>query len=248
MIFEQFYPASEVSLTVAGPAMAPFFASGAVPLAIANNDSAVEIAALSMALPRFGPGVFIAGVPLDGPTDAGAGSGLQPFEDEVLAKGTLTLARADNEVRLQTGALAEVGAMLDICTRRIAQSWGLDLARLSNGSNAPQWVNRDKLLGRVNRTFGYSWQRRRHPQGVAYLRVIVSEAGTAEECSVVFVTAERQPNISACQIMQQARFEPARDANGQPLRSHFTTAFLDYRHPQDHLQGHSWGDPLFAIR
>lgn len=247
-IFEQFQPGSKVSLTVAGPAMAPFFTRGIAPLAVSNSDTTAQLAALSMAVPRFGAAVLIEDAPLDSFASPETRSGLQPAAREAGEAGILQLARDGKDVRLKTGSLDAVRTMLDSCTQRLAASWGLNLAQLNNAASTPRWANREKLLVHVNDSFGYGWQRRRQPQGLAYLRVIVSETGATESCAVVFVTAERLPNSRACQIMEKARFEPARDSNGRPLRSYHFTAFLDYRHPLDHLRGHPWGDPLFAVR
>jgi TonB family protein len=51
------------------------------------------------------------------------------------------------------------------------------------------------------------------------MRVVVSTQGTVEDCVILKATNTDRLDSPACRAMLNARFEPALDAAGQPMRS-----------------------------
>ena len=54
------------------------------------------------------------------------------------------------------------------------------------------------------------------------MRVIVSEDGKVEKCSIDASTTN-ELDSPACREMERAEFEPALDAQGEPFRSYYAT-------------------------
>lgn len=225
VIFDKFSPDNRATMTVAGPSLDSFATNRPAPIAVSASGSATTVDGLSVAVPLFKHGVVLTDVPMKGFADSGSAASGQ------LATGSteLTLARAEREVRFQIGPLDEPLAMLDTCTQTLAASWGLDPAKLRAAPHTPQWLNRETLLRDVKAGFGRTLERRKPPRGVAHLRVIIDEAGAVENCAVAFATSTAPACERVCEAMRKARFQPARDAEGRPLRSYFAAAFLDYR-------------------
>lgn len=225
VIFDKFSPDNRATLTVAGPSLDAFATNGPTPIAVSASGSATTVDGLSVAVPWFRHGVVLTDVTLEGFAHTGNAAGGQ-----IAAGDTdLTLARAGREVRFQTGPMDEPLAMLATCTQTLAASWGLDPDKLRAAPHTPQWLNRETLLRDVEAGFGRTLERRKPPRGVAHLRVIIDEAGAVEDCAVAFATTTARASERACRAMRKARFQPARDAEGRPLRSYFAAAFLDYR-------------------
>ncbi|TAD79661.1 MAG: TonB family protein, partial [Sphingomonadales bacterium] len=60
------------------------------------------------------------------------------------------------------------------------------------------------------------------------MRVIVADDGTVESCTIISSTNTKRLESPACEVMQRAEFDPARDANGTPFRSLYATS-ITYR-------------------
>jgi hypothetical protein len=225
VIFDKFSPDNRATMTVAGPSLDSFATRRPTPIAVSASGSATTVDGLSVAVPWFKHGVVLTDVPMEGFAHSGSAA-----SGQIATGGTdLTLARAGQEVRFQTGPLDEPLAMLGTCTQTLAASWGLDPDKLRAAPHTPQWLNRETLLRDVEAGFGRTLERRKPPRGVAHLRVIIDEAGAVEDCAVAFATSASQASERVCGTMRKARFQPARDAEGRPLRSYFAAAFLDYR-------------------
>ncbi len=165
-------------------------------------------------MPGFGPGLKLA---VTGPATGGD------------ANGVVTLAQRGARLRFETGALDDALTMLDSCAQALPAGWGLDVAQLRNLASGPQWLNRAKVHRSIANSFAEHWWFHAQADGIAHLRVIVNEVGQPEDCTVVYATADMRPNARACRIMQRARFQPALDATGKPVRAWYTASFKDHR-------------------
>jgi hypothetical protein len=222
VMLEQFARGSGVSLTVAGPALASIAGGRPAPLSLTHGQSTVELEAVNAEVPIFGPTVMLMDVPL------GVAPSAATAQSELGASGELTLARSATAVRFQTGSLEEPGALLEACTLKLAASLGLDVSD-QRAATTPQWLNRATLHPRIAGSFRDSGPRQQVPRSIAHLRVIVSEAGVAEDCTLIFATGWALDNNKACRLMRKARFRPALNTSGQPVRSAYAASFRDYR-------------------
>lgn len=222
VMLEQFARGSGISLTVAGPTLGWIAGGRPAPLSLTYGQSTVEKKAVSAEVPIFGPAVMLLDVPLGvTPTAATARS-------ELGASGELTLARSATAVRFQTGSLEEPIALLEACTLKLEASLGLDGSD-QRAATTPQWLNHATLHPRIADSFRGLGLRQEVPRSIAHLRVIVSEAGVAEDCTLIFATGGALDNDKACRFMRKARFRPALNASGQPVRSAYAASFRDYR-------------------
>lgn len=219
LLLERFSPDDQVQITLAGPTLAKFTGESRAQLDLASATTRVWVTPLAGDVPGFGPGLNLSTI------SPGASAG-----EPSAADGVVTLAQRGERLRLATGALDDALAALDICAQTLPADWGLDLAQLRTATSAPKWLNRGAVHRSVANSFAEHWRRYSPADGIAHLRVIVNEAGKPEDCTVVYATTDMKPNDRACLIMQKARFEPARDGQGQPVRAFHTATFRDYRH------------------
>lgn len=216
LMLERFSPDDEVHVTLAGPAIAEFTSESRAQFDLASTSARVWVTPLAGDVPGFGPGLKL--------------SAISPAANEPSAvTGVVTLAQRGERLHLEAGAIDEALAMLDTCTQALAAGWGLDVARLSTAASGPQWLNRRTVHRSVANSFGEHWRWYSPADGIAHLRVIVNEAGQPEDCTVIYATVGMVPNNRACRIMQQARFEPALDRDGKPIRAYYTASFKDRR-------------------
>lgn len=228
LILEQIVPDERVNLTFAGPAFDRIADTSRMQVSLGGDASRRWVSAFRAAVPGFGSGLVMSGVRFG---EAAARSALPELRfDQAQPQTVVTLAQRGRTVRLDTGPLDGVFAALNTCTQRLAATAGLEVDRLRAASAAPQWENRSAIRGAIGNSFRDFWKHYERPQGIVHLRVTVNEDGGAEDCRAIPATDGVPPNASACRIMQQARFTPARDAEGQPVRAFYTTTFRDYRH------------------
>lgn len=124
-------------------------------------------------------------------------------------------------IRIETGSLRAPMEALQACTDDLLLVWGLDFAkhRTMTRRAAPvgpafEWI--------ATGTFGFAdfplFSGARNP-----FRVMVSTEGRPTSCTVHWPSLPERKNASVCeQLMANARFEPALDAEGQPMASYWT--------------------------
>ncbi len=123
---------------------------------------------------------------------------------------------AGRQVRLNTGPLSPVLDVMRSCVRDLQQRWGLDPA------------TEDQLSQRAHPD-DETWQRIRdsypfggHENAFAPVRFMVGADGIATAC-VVQLPGLPEEFIAAICSRKPARFQPARDAAGQPIASIYRT-------------------------
>jgi hypothetical protein len=236
LMIEQFHPDDRVTMTLGGPALDDFTDAARAQLDLTGGEAPRWVAPISGAVEGFGPGLKLSGIPVGTtPEQYGEAGRVRQSALPQASSPTsrpaefITLAQRGRKLRLQTGDLDGALATLDACAQALAAGWGLDVARLQSASTGPQWINRAAIHRRIAVSFAEHWRYYSPVDGVAHVRVIVDEAGQPEHCATVYATSGMAPNEQACRIMQQARFEPARDSEGKPVRSFYSASFKDRR-------------------
>ena len=146
---------------------------------------------------------------------------LDPAEGDRVA--FVDLKQGGRAVRLETGPLGEAFKVLNQCTLDLLRDWGLDPEQHLTATSLPRWINQAALTRKIVSDYpsaAYS----QGEQAILRMRVIVNEQGTVESCTILKATDTERLESPACRVMQGARFEPARDAAGQPFRSLYVTS------------------------
>lgn len=121
-------------------------------------------------------------------------------------------------VRLLTGSMGKAMATMRSCMDGLVKTWGFDpaveatLSRPLQPLRSPAtWlVSSDYPDGALSQ--GHS--------GIVHFRVDVDTSGKVESCHVLSATKPSDFELATCRgITKRARFEPALDAKGQPVRS-----------------------------
>ncbi|PKP86977.1 MAG: hypothetical protein CVT78_07425 [Alphaproteobacteria bacterium HGW-Alphaproteobacteria-17] len=120
---------------------------------------------------------------------------------------------------LQTGSMQKSFAALRSCTDNLVASWGVDIERYRNAvwsvplSSPATWVTNADYPPGMARTF---------QPGLVEFRLSIDPTGKVTECRIQQSTNPDGFNAAVCKaMMRRARFQPARDKNGEPIASYY---------------------------
>jgi len=126
---------------------------------------------------------------------------------------------------LETGPMDAPMKALRDCVWDLVGSWGLDVAEQKGLTREAR-----------PRPSGQSWfQSKDYPldmirseqEGIVNIRLIVDRQGIPESCHVQVSTRPKEFDDVVCGIMmRKARFDPALDAKGQPVRSYYQSTVV----------------------
>lgn len=138
----------------------------------------------------------------------------------------VTIANPHQILVLEASGLQPALAALGKCADDLIKQWGLDPEVQASLSRYPKPQNQGSWIVRIQNSFPSELLTLGSDARVN-VRVIVDEAGRPEQC----VTAQAFDNVefkeSTCRIIREsARFSPALDAGGKPVRSFYTTTII----------------------
>ncbi len=130
------------------------------------------------------------------------------------------LTSLTNEVHLETGGLAEPFAALRACNDELLSHWGIDvekhrsLSRPAIPIGSPgSWMSAGDYPVEMLRA-GFD--------GLVHFRLIVEASGEVSECVIQDALEPKEFSKVTCdRIKRRAKFEAARDASGQPIKSYW---------------------------
>lgn len=132
-------------------------------------------------------------------------------------------------LRLELGPMAEEYTRLDACAQGLSDSWSRTASGEAHPVSEPQLLDREGMRGRLWFPPNLSMNR---ISGAVQLRMTVDTRGRVQDCVVQGSTGVRQFGEHSCDKLERwARFEPAKDAQGNPVSVSFRTAimFIIYR-------------------
>lgn len=127
-------------------------------------------------------------------------------------------------VRFALGPMREPMAALQTCTEELLTHWGIDVAAHRTLTKPPvpsqnpgSWVSSDDypmhLLDRG-------------VQGIIQFRLLIDADGKVGACHIQQSTRPAEFDKKVCDIMsRRARFDPALDAQGRPIKSYWRSTF-----------------------
>lgn len=122
------------------------------------------------------------------------------------------------DVRIETGNLAPAMEVMQNCAQDLLRTWGLEPERHQNLSKGA-FPTQGGLIS--NRTIPFD-QFSRLTGNYNQVRIMIDAQGSATSCHIHFPTLEANVNERICdQVMENASFQPALDADGQPLASYW---------------------------
>ncbi len=231
LTLRQYWPSREASLSVAGSGLRRFGHRTRTTLRFSPGQPPVEGRPLAGKVEAYGATVIFSAIDITKgePTFKPSGDDEEAHAMRQLdvshAAGVrfIELQQGARTIRLETGSLAEAFKVMNDCTASLVKAWGLDPERLRTAQSGPRWLNQESLVRKIAATYPIG-ALLAGEQGIMRMRVIVSTDGLVEGCTIIKATNTRLLESSACTVMKAARFEPARDAAGQPMRSFYATA------------------------
>lgn len=231
LFFEQYWPGETFGMTAAGPAFRRYRSGQPTQVGFFAEQQPFETRPFSGSVGEYGNGVIYSTLGLKKAEQSADGGQAAPAGIPQLDKDTgrkvefVSLRQRGDEVRLLTGPLDEAFAVLDSCALDLIGSWGLDVAQHRTATRLPRWINKDAVVRRIVAVYPRE-ALNNGEQGIMRMRVTVSPVGTVEDCTIIKATDTERLESPACKAMLEARFEPALDAEGEPMRSYFAESIV----------------------
>lgn len=228
LTLEQFYPSEGAGLFIAGPGMKPFRSGAPTQLRLFAAQPPLTSSPFTGTVDGFGPAVIYRSLRFDGETPSELpledlqGSGIAQLAPPPPQARSLTVAQGETGVTLETGQLASVLAALNQCSEDLIYAWGLDLEEHRSATRRTVFLNSRQISNRMAERFPADLLRA-DKQAIVRLRVIVSAEGKVEDCLLLNQTSSPKNAAPACKAMEKAKFEPALNAQNQPMRSYYAT-------------------------
>lgn len=124
---------------------------------------------------------------------------------------------------LETGSLAKPFAAFSKCMDELLTHWGIDVEKHRSLTRRATPANDDWLRDSdYPRKAVYKGE-----QAIVHFRLIVDPQGQVNECQIQLSTEGEEFQKTVCDsIKQRARFEPALDAEGNPIKSYYVSKVL----------------------
>lgn len=235
LAFQQYWPAKDAGLTIAGPAFEKFRSLQRTDVHFFAAQKPLRTTPFRGSVGDYGSGVIYSSIRIAGgepdavnevdESVAGGIPQLDPVEGDRVE--FVDLKQGGREVRLETGPLGDAFKVLNQCTLDLLRDWGLDPEQHLTATSLPRWINQAALTRKIVADYP-SGAFSQGEQAIMRMRVIVAEDGSVESCTILKATDTERLESPACRVMQGARFEPARDAQGRPFRSLYVTS-ITYR-------------------
>jgi hypothetical protein len=245
LYFEQFAPSNEATMTVAGRSLSPLARAGTIDVRFAPRDEEawqVEVAKAEME--GFGAALILPfrsrafrTALLEARGDLQEAQriahaqieGMPQIEPSDVANiETLSLSRRNQEVIFPLPQFAPAMAALNDCALDLLRHWQLDPEQHATMTRHAEPINLDEIARGLQRSYPAkavrAWE-----EGDLNLRIIVNADGSIAECAVNDETITHHIGTTACdEFGSRAMFAPAEDANGEPMKSFYSTR-ISYR-------------------
>lgn len=230
VFFEQYWPGDTFGMTVAGPSFQRYRSRARTDLSFTVAQNPMRTEPFKGTIGEYGAGMVYSSVGLIEQDEDEARDTIVtrlPELDIAAAEQVefVSLRQRGTEVRLMTGPLDEAFAVLNSCALDLIGDWGLDIEKHRAATRLPRWTNPDAVVRKIVANYPRS-ALNDGEQGIMRMRVLVNEEGGVEDCIIISATTTDRLQSPACKAMLAARFEPALDAAGLPMRSYFAESII----------------------
>ncbi|MGB3166741.1 MAG: energy transducer TonB [Alteraurantiacibacter sp.] len=130
----------------------------------------------------------------------------------------------EEPIVLETGSIHPAMGVMRQCMDELVEHWGVDVEAHRTLLRTVQPLEMNSWVRRVQQYYPRS-ALMRGQQAYVRIRLNVSEEGRATDCAIQASFNEAVFDEAACrQLLRYSRFEPALDANGDPIASYWHTA------------------------
>ncbi len=234
LFFEQGGPDDRFAFTVAGPAFKKFRGNSSVEIGFGAFPTSSKIDPLMGTVEGYGDAVIYADLDFrnDGKNDDENDDENDDYQKEPKTSVSaidvgeaaqvdfVSVRQRNREVIFETGKLSDAIVALNKCALDLVRVWGLDIEKHRNLSRMPVWTNRDRIVRKIQANYPVA-ARIRGEQAIKRMRVIVETSGDVSECKLEDATTSDKIGGVACKAMMRAKFQPALDADGKPMRSYY---------------------------
>lgn len=131
----------------------------------------------------------------------------------------IDFVRKGRLVRLATGNMKDAFAALNACSADLYVHWGLDAAELGASAEGAKPKNMQHVARKIQAYYP-SKAEGRGESAIMKLRILVGIDGKVDKCILIKETKAENFDDYACEVISEdAEFEPATDAQGNPVRS-----------------------------
>ena len=222
VMIEQTAPTSQFGLTLAGPHLRKFPMGSWTYFGILKDQPVQALSGHQRGeVDKIGKALIFGTIAIDGDqADQGESTILiEPGIDlEQAARiENMVLKLGTTVVSFETGGMMPPMQALNVCSRDLLATWGLS-PESHERYQPTRWINREAIAKRIGERYPkaamYAGE-----QGIMRLRVIVELDGTVSDCHIEASTEQAKLQSPACEEMDNARFDPALDSKGEPIRS-----------------------------
>ncbi|MEM7690033.1 MAG: TonB family protein [Pseudomonadota bacterium] len=229
LFFDQAAPDDSFGVTLAGSQASNFSRPGRT---YVGFDPETELRRLerlgSGDVPGYGPAIILTAYTIapsaaeraSAPTPEHVSAGIDP---RALANSDrVTFMSGKRVLSLETGNMMAPIEALNACTDDLINDWGLDPEK--HRSYRPAKM---RNLRAFTKSIQANYPRKalvKGQSGIVRMRVTVEADGSASDCALEKTTKAESLNSPACKTaMRFAKFDPALDRDGQPMRSFYAT-------------------------
>lgn len=232
LLIEQYWPGESVGMTVAGSSYARYGSREKTELRFSAAQPPVDTKPFTGKIGDFGDGVVYSTIKVGASLNTlGGENSILPSRMRTLDKDAaqkvefVSLRQRGDEIRLMTGPLDQAFEVLNQCSVDLIGTWGLDVEQHRTATRMPVWTNRNEIVRRIVAYYPRN-ALIAGEEGIMRMRVIVDTEGKVEDCVIIKASKNDRLNSPACRAMSEARFTPALDAAGQPMRSFFVESIV----------------------
>lgn len=134
----------------------------------------------------------------------------------------------ERNLTLNTGSLDAPHKALAACVEELQTHWGIDVEAHKSLTRLPKPTNYAPIVHQLEESYPSDMLLRGMP-GIVPFRLDVSQTGTVTGCHVQLEISNQAYERTTCDYLTRLQFEPALDAQGQPLASYYAnTAYFSF--------------------